>query len=590
VRRRLAAILAADVVDFSRRMGQDEVTTMAAVKRLFGEVLIPCVNARGGRVFKTMGDGALAIFDSAVEAVAAAHEVQEGVLKAKDLELRIAVHAGDVLIDDEQNDTFGDGVNIAARLQALGKPGEIIVSGEVCRAVRRKLPYRFESRGTPPLKNIAEPVEIFVLLEDTGDSPPPPLNASRASAETRASIIVLPFANLSRDPDQEYFCDGLTQDITTDLSKFAELFVFAANSAFTFKGRAVRPNQLHRELGVRYLLEGSVQKAGNKIRLNAQLIEAPSERHLWAERMDRGVDDLLDVQDELVRHIVSVLAIRVTASEMERVGRKETEDINAYDAFLRGAHAYLAQVDKSAESEAGLEEAERWFRRATEIDPKYARAWGWLGYSRMNRVVEGWAAAEAAREAEDFARRAVMLSPDDHDTHWALGFVYSATGRPQRGLAEFEAARRLNPNDANMLAEMAEVLTQLGRHEEAVAQVRHALKLNPYAPEWYRWMLGWALHHARDYAASIAELERILEPNNEVRLILAANHARLAEVADAERRSWHKREAECYCREFMLRRPDWTVEREQRTIHFELPGDWEHWLTSVQLAGVPVSA
>ena len=586
MRRKLAAILAADVVDFSRRMGQDEVGTMGKVKHLFNELLTPCVAARGGRVFKTMGDGALAIFDSAVEAVAAAHEVQQAVLLKKDLELRIAIHAGDVLIDDEQNDTFGDGVNIAARLQAIGKPGEIIVSGEVCRAVRRKLPFRFESRGTPPLKNIADPIEVFVLLEAIGDSPPP-LNTSRASAETRASIIVLPFANLSRDPDQEYFCDGLTQDITTDLSKFSELFVFAANSAFTFKGRAVRPNQLHRELGVRYLLEGSVQKAGNKMRLNAQLIEAPSERHLWAERLDRGVDDLLEVQDELVRRIVSVLAIRVTASEMERVSRKETEDINAYDAFLRGAHAYLIQVDKSAESETGLEEAEAWFRRATEIDPKYARAWGWLGYSRMNRVLEGWAPAEAAAEAESFAKRAVHLSPDDHDTHWALGFIYSARGRPQLGFSEFEAARRLNPNDANMLAEMAETLTQLGRHEEAVAQVRQALALNPYAPEWYRWMLGWALHHARDYEGSIAELERILAPNNEVRLILAANHARLAEIGDPDRKVRHKLEANRHCSEFLLRRPDWTVERERSTVHFEQLTDREHWVNGLRLAGVP---
>jgi TolB-like protein/Flp pilus assembly protein TadD len=586
VRRRLAAILAADVVDFSRRMGQDEVNTLAAVKHLFGALLIPCVAARGGRVFKTMGDGALAIFDSAVEAVAAAHEVQEAVRKEKVLELRIAVHAGDVLIDDE-DDTFGDGVNIASRLQGLGKPGEILISGEVLRAVRRKLPFRFESRGTPHLKNIAEPVEVFVLLDGLEGEAPASRRGNLAHGETRASIIVLPFANLSHDSEQEYFCDGLTQDITTDLSKFADLFVFAANSAFTFKGRAVRPSELSRDLGVRYLLEGSVQKAGNKIRLNAQLIEAPTERHLWAERLDRGIDDLLEVQDELVRRIVSVLAIRVTASEMERVGRKETEDINAYDAFLRGAHAYLTQVDKSAESETGLEEAERWFRRATEIDPAYARAWGWLGYSRMNRVLEGWAPAEAAAEAEDHARRAVALSPDDHDTHWALGFVYSATGRPQRGLTEFEEARRINPNDANMLAEMAEVLTQLGRHEEAVAQVRQAFKLNPYAPEWYRWMLGWALHHARDYAGAIAELERILAPNNEVRLILAASHARMAESEEhAERRAHHRRLAESYCSEFLSRRPDWTVERERATIHFEQGADREHWIAGLMLAGM----
>jgi adenylate cyclase len=586
VRRRLAAILAADVVGFSRRMGQDDVATMAAVKQLFGEVLIPRVEARGGHVFKTMGDGALAIFDSAVEAVSAAHEVQAAVRRLSGgLELRIAIHAGDVLIDDGQKDFFGDGVNIAARLQPLAQPGEIVVSGEVQRAVRRKLPYRFESRGTPPLKNIAEPVEVFVLLEAANDAKPSPRQAQ--PAETRASIIVLPFANLSRDPEQEYFCDGLTQDITTDLSRFSNLFVFAANSAFSFKGRAVRPSELNRELGVRYLLEGSVQKANNKIRLNAQLIEAPTERHLWAERLDRGMDDLLEVQDELVRHIVSVLAIRVTASEMERTGRKETGDINAYDAFLRGQHAYLAQVDKSAESEAGLIAARDWFRRATELDPGYARAWGWLGYTEMNRVLEGWTDSSVATLAEEFAKKAVSLDAADYDTHWALAFIYAKTDRPQLGLAEFERALALNPNDANMLAEMSGLLTAVGRHDEAVAQVRRAILFNPSFPEWYRWMLGWALHHARDYAGSCRALEQISTPNNEVRLILAAGHARLAASAGSEdERRHHAAQAERHSREFRQRRPDWSRERERAKLHFVRDADAEHWLEGLKLAGI----
>jgi len=555
VRRKLAAILAADVVDYSRQMGNDDLATLAAVKELFAGILVPCAEARGGRVFKTMGDGALAIFDSAVEAVTAAHELQQTVLQqGGKLQLRVGVHAGDVLIDGD--DTCGDGVNIAARLQTLGRPGEIIVSGEVRRAVRRKQPFHFESRGTPPLKNIAEPIEVFVLLEGEDE----PARGRASLQDTQASIIVLPFANL---------------------------FVFAANSAFTYKGRAVRPSALSQELGVRYLLEGSVQKAGQKIRLNAQLIEAPSERHLWAERLDRGVEDLLEVQDEIVRHIVSVLAIRVSASEMERVGRKETADINAYDAFLRGAHAFLSQVDRSAETEAGLKEAEGWFERATRIDPTYARAWGWLGYMRITRVLEGWAPQEAALEAEDFAKRAVSLSPDDHDTHWALGFVYSSTGRLDFGLAEYEAGVALNPNDTSMLAEMAQTLSLLGRHQDAVKQIRQAIALNPYAPEWYRWMLGWALHHARNYRQSIAELERILKPNNEVRLILAASHARLAEACDdAAEALQHRREAERHCVEFRQRRADWTLEKERGKIHFQREEDLTHWLEGLSRAGL----
>lgn len=596
MRRKLAAILAADVVDFTRLMGEDELGTLADVKRIFGQLAEPSIKARSGRVFKTMGDGLLAIFDSAVEAVAAAHEIQQALAGEPALALRIGIHAGDVLIDAD--DIFGDSVNIAARLQALAHPREIVVSHDVCRAVRRKLPVHFESRGTPVLKNVAEAFEVFVLTAQAerapaavagppAAAPPKAVPPPAAAAGAQPSIIVLPFANLSRDPEQEFFCDGLTQDVTTDLSKFAELFVFAANSAFTFKGRAVRPNELARDLGVRYLLEGSVQRAGNKIRLNAQLIEAESERHLWAERIDRSVDDLLEAQDELVRRIVATLAVRVTASEMERATRRETHDVNAYFAFLRGAHLYLSQIEQSHESEAGMLAARDWFRRAAGIDPAYARAWGWLGYCEMNRVVEGWAEPALAAEAEAHAKRAVALAPDDYDTHWALAFVYSATGRPALGLAEYEAARRLNPNDANMLVEMAETLTQLGRHEQAVEQIRGAIQLNPYAPDWYRWMLGWALHHARDYAASCTELERILAPNNEVRLILAANHARLAEAAaDEPARARYRAEAARWRSDFAARRPDWTVETEGRTIHFELPADREHWLEGLRLAGV----
>lgn len=591
MRRKLAAILAADVVDFTRLMGEDELGTLADVKRVFGHLAEPSIKARGGRIFKTMGDGLLAIFDSAVEAVAAAHEIQQDLAGEASMALRIGIHSGDVLLDDD--DAFGESINIAARLQTLAAPREIIVSHDVCRVVRRKLPVHFESRGTPVLKNVAEPLEVFVLLTGAAPAAPPvaknaPPPDPPAPAIQQPSIIVLPFANLSRDPEQEFFCDGLTQDITTDLSKFAELFVFAANSAFTFKGRAVRPRELARDLGVRYLLEGSVQRAGNKIRLNAQLIEAESERHLWAERLDRRIDDLLEAQDDLVRRIVATLALRVTASEMERVTRRETEDINAYFAFLRGAHVYLSQIEQSHESESGLLAARDWFRRAADIDPDYARAWGWLGYTEMNRVVEGWAEPALATEAEGHAKRAVALAPDDYDTHWALGFVYSSTGRPALGLDEFQAAIRLNPNDANMLVEMAETLTQLGRHEEAVAQIRDALQLNPYAPDWYRWMLGWALHHARDYAASCRELERIPQPNNEVRLIMAANHARLAEAAENEtERERHRAAAERHRENFMARRPDWTVDKERSTIYFELPADREHWLAGLRLAGVP---
>lgn len=588
MQRKLAAILAADLAGFSRRMSEDEARTLAAVVNLMEGSLQPTVAAHGGRVFKTMGDGLLAIFDSAVAAVSCAEDLlRRTAAHDSRFALRTAVHMGDVLAAGE--DVYGDGVNLVTRLEGLAAPGEILVSEDVFRAVRRKLPLAFEARGEQRLKNIPDPLEVYAarpLLAGAAARPP-----AEARSDNRASIIVLPFANLSQDRAQEYFCDGLTQDITTDLSKFANLFVFAANSAFSYKERVVRPSSLAEELGVRYLLKGSVQHGGGKVRLNAQLIEAQSENHLWAERLDTPLTDLLEAQEQLVRRIVSTLAVKVSASEMKRVMRKETRNVNAYDAFLHGMHTYLAQVERSAESEEGLLAAAAWFEQATRVDPRYARAWGWLAYTQMNRVLEGWAPTALAEEAERLAKKAVTLSPDDHDTHWALGFVYSASGRPQLGYAEYQKALQLNPNDADMLVEMAETLTALGRHDEAVTQIERAMQLNPHFPEWYRWALGWSLHHARDYARSNQQLELIIAPNNEVRLIMAANCARLAEAAerlDGAEAAQHLESCLRHRHEFLRRRPDWTLEKERRTIFFVRAEDADHWLESVRRAGLIV--
>ncbi len=589
MRRKLAAILTADVVDFSRRMSEDEVGTLASVRQLIDGAIQPAVAARNGAIFKTMGDGILAIFDSPVEAVDCAAELRRCAAEAS-LGLRLAVHMGDVIA--EGGDYFGDAVNVAKRLEGLGQPGEIVVSGDVFRAVRRKLPLEFQPRGPQRLKNIPDEVEVYVVLSGGGDplgvapsmAAPALRRAGPAAGITdRASIIVLPFINLSHDVEQEYFCDGLTQDITTDLSKFANLFVFAANSAFTYKGRAVRPSALAEELGVRYLLEGSVQRGGKKVRINAQLIEAESEQHLWADRVDSALDDILDAQDDLVRRLVSVLNVRVSAAELARVARKETADISAYEAFLRGQELYFAQLESSAENETGLLQAKAWLEKAIALDPDYGRAWCFLGYLQMNRVLDGWAGEETAREAEEFAKRGVSLRPDDHDTRWALAFIYSSTGRPEMGLAEYQSAVELNSNEANMLAEMAETLTALGRHDEAVAEVHRAMALNPHFPEWYRWMLGWALHHARRYAESNAELQRILKPNNEVRLIMAANHARLA---NGEAGAWHRGQAKSLLVDFKKRRPDWSIERERSTISFRRSDDESHWLDGLRAIGL----
>ena len=371
VKRKLAAILAADIVGYSRLMGADETGTLAQLKTHRKELIDPKIAEHCGRIVKTTGDGILVEFASVVDAVQCAVEVQRAMTQRnahvpedRRLEFRVGINLGDIIIDGD--DIYGDGVNIAARLEGLAEPGGICISGTAFDQVEGKLDYGYEFSGEQQVKNIEKPVRVYSVRPDKDDQVEKP-SADKAGEKSpphdKPSIAVLPFTNMSGDPEQAYFSDGITEDIITDLSKVSGLFVIARHSSFTYRGKEVKLEQVGRELGVRFVLEGSVRKAGDRVRITAQLVDATTENHLWAERYDRNLEDIFAVQDEVAQKVVSALAVTLKAGEEERLGRKHTPNLEAYDLFLRGrALVFLPTVDN-------ILSARRFFDRATGRSP-----------------------------------------------------------------------------------------------------------------------------------------------------------------------------------------------------------------------------
>lgn len=583
MQRRLAAILVADVVGYSRLMSEAEAETLGALKAHRAELIDPCITEHNGRVVKLMGDGALVEFGSIVDALACAVKIQSGIAgrnagvpEAKRILFRIGITIGDIIV--EGDDIYGEGVNLAARLERLAEPGGICVSGEVRQQVGGKLDLAYESLGAHTVKNIATPVTVYRVSAPREAGAEAVADATSsfnpcAPAADRPVIIVLPFHNLSGDADQEYFCDGLTQDITTDLSRFGNLFVIAAHSAFTYKGRYVTPAQLRQELGVRYFLEGSVQRGGKRIRINAQLIDADTGHHIWAKRLDREFEEIFELQDELISTIVAALAVKVGEMEMRRILHRPQRDLSAYDAFMRGGHAY------SNETLEDLESAERWYRKAIEIDPDFARGWGELSYTLVQKHIGGWAGEEVLEEAGSAARRAVRLDDSDYFSHWNLGFYYLHSGQFARCEMAFREAYALNDNDADLLVEMGEALICMGAVDAGNAQVRRALEMNPHAPDWYYWTLALGEYCAKNYDTALDNLNSMVETPRWSLLLRAAVLGRLGKDAAARE----------VMRDFVAQVGGWSIEREKAAIRFKNREDEAHWLEGLVLAGLPKS-
>jgi adenylate cyclase len=453
VQRRLAAILAADVVGYSRLMEQDEAGTLAMLKARRKEVLEPLIAEHQGRTFKFTGDGVLAEVSSAVKAVECAVELQRSMAAAngdqpkdRHVVLRIGVNLGDVMV--EGRDLYGDGVNIAARLEQLAEPGGILVSGTTYDHVRNKVKVRFEDLGTQNVKNITEPMRVY-RVADTLHEPA----GTSSKASDKPSIAVLPFVNLSGDPEQQYFSDGITEDVITELSRFHSLFVIARNSSFQHRDSA-DVKQIARALGVQYVVEGSVRRLGGRIRVTAQLVEAATGNHLWAERYDRNVQDLFVVQDEVSQAIAATIEGRMAASGAQRSRRKPTEDLVAYDYFLQGR--------ENRERRGDPDVAAQLLRRAIELDPGFAQAHAWLSWTYVH-IFHLNLRSEMLREALDVARKAVSLDDADAWCHAVIGFAHLFESQHDLAGFHLDSAVALNSVDVRIASIRALWLAFTGR-------------------------------------------------------------------------------------------------------------------------------
>jgi adenylate cyclase len=473
--RRLAAILAADVAGYSRLIGADEGGTLERLKALRRELLDPKIAEHKGRLVKTTGDGLLVEFGSVVDALRCAVEVQRemtehntGVLSDNRIEFRIGINVGDIVVED--GDIFGDGVNVAARLEALAEPGGICVAARVQEDAVGKLNLAFEDIGEQQLKNIARPVRAYRVITSIRPATAPV--STGPPLPDKPSIAVLPFANMSGDPEQEYFADGMVEEIITALSKMRWFFVIARNSCFTYKGRAVDVKQVGRELGVRYVLEGSVRKGGNRLRITAQLVDAESGNHVWAERYDRDLSDIFAVQDEITERVVAAIEPELYEAENIRSGRKLPENLDAWECVIRALAALgLGTPDAAAE-------AERLCRRGIAVAPGYGQAHSLLAWAILRRSL--WSGDLGTMLAEVVTETQIALSLDDRDP-WAHLVQAMSLRRSRRFADAARSARRaleLNPNLAMAHADLAISLSHLGT-QEAVDSAEHALRLSP---------------------------------------------------------------------------------------------------------------
>ena len=501
VERRLAAILAADVAGSCRLIGIDEEGTLARLKALRRTLFDPKIAEHHGRIVKNTGDGAIAEFASVVDAVRCADEIQRGMAEQnadvpqdKRIEFRIGIHVGDIVI--EENDIFGDGVNIAVRLEGIAEPGGISISDDARRQIRGKVDTTFEDLGSQSLKNIAEPMRVWRVPFGRAVPVVPnrlPGGDAALTLPDKPSIAVLPFTNLSSDPEQEYFADGMVDDIITALSHFKALFVIARNSSFTYKGRAVDVKQVGRELGVRYVLEGSVRKAANRVRITGQLVDTATGAHLWADRFDGGLGDIFDLQDQVTESVVGAIAPAVEKAEIERARRKPTESLDAYALYLRGLAKFYQYGSRKVN-----DEALRLFNSAIELDPDFASAYGRAALCYVRAKINGWISVTPNEIAEvtRLAQRAVELGKDDVFALAAGGFALAHIVRDlELGAALIDRALGLNSNSAEAWYCGGWAKIWLGEPEPALERFARAMRLSPLDPRVTAMQAGTAHAH-----------------------------------------------------------------------------------------------
>ncbi|WP_192355664.1 adenylate/guanylate cyclase domain-containing protein [Mesorhizobium mediterraneum] len=565
IRRRLAAIMVADVVGYARLMEADEAGTLAALKDRRKTVLEPVVRSHGGRIVKLMGDGVLVEFGSAVDAVSSALELQAKMAEANDdladerrIALRIGINLGDVIGDGA--DVYGEGVNIAARLEALAQPGSVCVSQNVYEQVARKVDGAFEPLGERQLKNIETPVRAYLVRPAL--VPP----SKPAATSEKPSIAVLPFDNMSGDPAQDYFSDGITEDIITELSRFRELMVIARNSSFAFRGKSLDAKEAGHRLGADFIVEGSVRRAGKRVRVSAQLIEVASGKHRWAERYDRNIEDIFAVQDEVVSTIVGTLVGRVASSGAEQSGRKPAQLWAAHDYFLQGRERSI-RFDGDA--------AAPLLRRAIELDPAYAQAYGLLAevayilysaHGRREDLEEGFRAAQ----------KAVELDPLDSASHRALGLIHSMMRQYELGGIHLDRAVALNPNDVHASTFRGLWLALTGHGQEALRSLDADLRRNPFPPAWYWGCRGAALLQLRRHAEALEAFQHVDHLHWWLHCYIASCQAHLGQIDQAKRSA----------ADALRLKPDFAITDFARSEWWRDRSDLEHITDGMRKAGL----
>jgi adenylate cyclase len=583
VERRLAAVLAADVVGYSRLMEVDEAGTLARLKTVRLELIDPAIAKCKGRLIKTTGDGILVEFQSVTEALSCAVDFQRRMARrnrdmpaSRTISYRIGINLGDVIV--EEDDIFGDGVNVAARLESMAEPGGICISAAVRDQVGDRLDVGYADLGEQQLKNISRPVRAFnVLLESQAsdaintdaNAPAPPAAAS----PRKPSIAILPFVNMSGDPEQEFFADGLTEDIITELSRFRELLVISRNAVFVHKGKPVKAQAIAREFGVDYVVEGSVRKAADRVRVTVQLIDGETETHVWGERYDRKLEDIFAIQDEVTSAVAATLFGRVEAARQDRVQRKRTENMAAYECVLTGK---VLHHRSNREANA---EALRMLERAIALDPSYGHAHAWKACVVGQSWINGWCEdAEATLQlATSALQTALALDANDPDVHRILAAVNLNFNDHDKAVYHQDRALSLNPNSDLIVVQQGELLTWLGRPEEGIEWIRRAIRLNPYHPQRFWSHLGRAQYTARLYADAVASYSKLTAPDHTHHAFLAAASAQLG----------NRTAAAAHAGETLARLPAFTIGKFLKIQHYRQPADSEHLREGLAKAGLP---
>ena len=626
-KRKIAAILSADVAGYSRLMGENEEETVRTLKA-YREVMGILISEHRGWVIDSPGDNLLAEFTSVVDALRCAWDIHKeikvrnsGLPEERRMVFRIGINLGDVIEEEER--IYGDGVNVAARIESLAEVGGISISGTAYDQVKNKLPWQYEFQGEQEVKNITEPVRVYRVVMEPGVGVakvseerisrlkkwgwagigafvililgaitvavwhsyfPPASQPEKAplvwnpafELPDKPSIAVLPFANMSGDPEQEYFSDGITEEIITGLSKVPRLFVIARNSTFTYKGKPVMVQQVGQELGVRYVLEGSVRKSADRVRVTAQLIDAMTGKHLWAEKYDRDLKDIFALQDEIMMKVIAALQVKLTEGEQALIVAGGTDNFEAYAKFLQGVE-YAKRFNKD-----GNLLARKMAEEAIALDPNYPRGYRLLATSHFLDVIFGISKSpkQSLAKAAELYQKVIILDPSEAVAHAFLGFVYTMMRQYEKGIAEAKKAVALNPNAADAQCFFGRISYFNGRHKEAIAAIKKAMRLNPFPPNWYFQQLGFAYCHAGMYEEAIAACQKALHvsPDNLLaHLGLAASYSL----------SGREEEARAEVEEVLRLSPKFCLERILKGWPYKKQSDKDLIVNALRKAGLP---